>query len=139
LAHAAYLLAILGEPDEGIKFGRTAMRLNPHHPDWYLVFLSSALFTARQYPEALALRLRAPDAFIDSLFTLAAMLAHMGRLDEAKSWADKAVAKLAATPGGALAIAEFRAVQLLLDNNPHRRQEDRDHFSEGMRKAGVPG
>jgi hypothetical protein len=41
--------------------------------------------------------------------------------------------------GGALAIAEHRVVGLLLDNNPFCRQEDRDYFSEGMRKAGVPG
>jgi hypothetical protein len=44
-----------------------------------------------------------------------------------------------ATPGGALAIAEGRVVDLLLENNPYFREEDRSHFAEGMRKAGVPG
>ncbi|HTO65095.1 MAG TPA: adenylate/guanylate cyclase domain-containing protein [Bradyrhizobium sp.] len=139
LANAALLLAALGEPEEGVKLGKTALRLNPHHPDWYLGFLCIALFTARNYSEALAVRLRVPDAFIDSSFVAAAILAYLGRLDEAKRWADKAVARLAATPGGALAIAEGHVVELLLDNNPFCRQEDRDHFAEGMRKAGVPG
>jgi hypothetical protein len=63
----------------------------------------------------------------------------MGRLDEAKRWAEKGVTGLATTPGGALAIAEDRVVALLLDNSPFRRQEDRDLFAEGMRKAGVRG
>ena len=61
------------------------------------------------------------------------------RLDEARRWADKAIARLARTPGGALAIAGDRVVGLLLDNNPYCREEDRDHFAEGMRKAGIPG
>src|SRR5215510_11300473 len=40
LAHAAYLFSILGDLDRGIKYGRDALRLNPLHPDWYLVMLS---------------------------------------------------------------------------------------------------
>ena len=72
---------MIGEPEEAIKFGEAALRLNPHHPDWYFVFLSTAMFTARRYSEAHAVRSRAPDAFIDSPFFGATTLAHMGRLD----------------------------------------------------------
>ena len=139
LAHAAFLLAMLGESEEGIKFGTTALQLNPHHPDWYLALLNTPLFSVRRYQEALDLALRAPDAFVDTPFFCAAILAHLGRLDEAKRWAVRAIGRLATTRGGALAIAEGRVVELLLDNNPFRRQEDRDHFADGMRKAGVPG
>jgi hypothetical protein len=63
----------------------------------------------------------------------------MGRLDEAKRWAERAVARLSTTPAGASAVAEGRVVELLLENNPFCRQEDRDHFAEGMRQAGIPG
>jgi tetratricopeptide (TPR) repeat protein len=139
LANAAFLLAAIGEPTAGVECGETALRLNPHHPDWYLGFLTVALFVARDYPAALAVRLRAPDLFIDSGFFGAAILAHMGRLDEAKRWADKAVGRLSTTPGGASAVADGRVVALLLENNPFYRQEDRDHFADGMRQAGVPG
>jgi len=139
LASATYVLQALGEAEEAVQCGQTALRLNPHHPDWYLGYLSDALFTARRYPEALAFRVRAPSVMIDSHFFGAALLAHMGRLDEAKRWADTGMSRLAATPGGALAIAERRVVELLLENNPYCRQEDRDHFAEGMRKAGIPG
>jgi hypothetical protein len=139
LANAAFLLPFFGEPTVGVKYGETALRLNPHQPDWYFAFLSVALFAARDYPAALAFRLRAPDLFIDSTFFGAAILAHMGRLDEAKRWAERGVARLSATPAGAAAVAEGRVVELLLENNPFCRREDRDHFAEGMRRAGVPG
>lgn len=139
LANATILLAYLGEPEEGIKFGEAALRLNPRHPDWYLGYLAQALFAARRYDECLAVRVLVPDVFIDSTFSGAALFAQMGRLDEARQWADKGIARLATTPGGALAVADGRVVQALLYNNPFRRQEDRDHFADGMRKAGVPG
>jgi TolB-like protein len=139
LASAAYVLQSLGDPERAIDCAQTARTLNPHTPQWYLGYLSDALFTARRYPEALAIRLRAPGVMIDSPFYGAAILGQMGRLEEAKQWADVAISGLARTPGGALAISEGRVVDLLLENNPYRRKEDRDHFAEGMRKAGVPG
>jgi len=77
--------------------------------------------------------------FIDSSFLGAAVFAHVGMIDEAKRWAERGIARLAATPGGALAIAEGRIIQALLDVNPFRRQEDKDHFADGMRRAGIPG
>jgi TolB-like protein len=139
LANAAYFFAALGDPEYGIRLGRTALRLNPHHPDWYLGFIGFALFTARQYPEAYEMRMRAATAFVDSPFFTAATLAHMGRLEEAGRWAETAVATLASTPEGRIVVASGQVVQALVDNNPYRRQEDRDHFAEGMRRAGVPG
>jgi TolB-like protein/class 3 adenylate cyclase/Tfp pilus assembly protein PilF len=139
LANATYVLTALGEAGRAVECGQTALRLNPHRPDWYITYLSFALFTARRYAEALAFRVSARDVFIDSRFVEAAILTHLGRLDEARHSADVAMRRLAATPGGSLAIAECRVVELLLENNPYCRQEDRDHFAEGMRKAGIPG
>jgi adenylate cyclase len=139
LASAAYVLQAIGQPEEAVERAQTALRLNPHSPDWYVGYLSDALFTARRYAEALAARVRAPNVMIDSPFYGAAILGQMGRLDEAKRWTDIAMSKLAATPGGLVAISEGRVVELLLENNPYCRQEDRDHFADGMRRAGVPG
>jgi adenylate cyclase len=138
LAHAAYLLAMYGEADLAVTRGEAAIRLNPRHPDWYLALQGMALFAARRYPEALALREKVAEYFIDSTFIGAAILAHMGRLSEARQWAERAVTRLRARPGGPEQAAKG-CIQLILDNNPFRRQEDRDHFAEGMRKAGVPG
>ena len=138
LAHAAYLLAMYGEADLAVTKGEAAIRLNPRHPDWYLALQGMALFAARRYPEALAVREKVAEYFIDSTFIGAAILAHMGRLSEARQWAERAVTRLRARPGGPEQAAKG-CIQLILDNNPFRRQEDRDHFAEGMRKAGVPG
>jgi adenylate cyclase len=137
LANAAYLLTMYGEPDRAIALGETAFRLNPRYPDWYVGYLSTALLAARRYPEALAVRILAPDHFIDSTFIRAAILAHMDRPQRAHQWGDRAVERLSARPGSAGGVAKG-CVRLLLDNNPWRRQEDRDHFAEGMCKAGVP-
>jgi TolB-like protein len=136
LANASYLFAMLGEADEGVRCGETAVRLNPRHPDWYLGFYSTALFSARQYADALAVRVRAPDVWIDSPFFGAAILSYLDRPEEARKWAERAMARLKATPGGAAAAADG-CVQLLLGNNPWRSQEDRDHFVAGLRKAGL--
>lgn len=138
LADAAYLLAALGRPQDGIVSGRSALRLNPHHPDWYLGFLSDALFAARRYAEALDARVRAPDAFIDSSFFGAAIFAHLGRIDEARRWASTGIERLSTTPGGAVTVKEGRVIQRLLENNPYLRPEDRDHFANGLRRAAVP-
>lgn len=137
LANATYLLMVYGEPERAAQCGETAMRLNPRYPDWYASFQSTALFAARRYEEAFALRIRSPDYFIDSTFYGAAILVYLGRLDEARQWADRAVARLYAKPGWA-ERATKGCIPLLLENNPFRRPEDREHFAEGMRRAGVP-
>jgi TolB-like protein/class 3 adenylate cyclase/Tfp pilus assembly protein PilF len=139
LAHSAYVLQALGNAERAVDYAQTALTLNPHSPDWYLGYLCDALFTARRYAEALAVRLRAPGVMIASPFYGAAILGQMGRLEEAKQWVDIGMSGLERIPGGALAIAKGRVVELLLENNPYRRPEDRDHFAEGLRKAGVPG
>jgi TolB-like protein/Tfp pilus assembly protein PilF len=139
LANAAYFLPMIGEVEAGIRYGEAALKHNPRHPDWYLALTETGYFAAQNYERALELKNRAPDAFVDSRFTGAAILAHLGRLNEARSWVEKGMVRLATTPGGALAIAEGRVVELLLANNPWLRQADADRFVDGMRKAGVPG
>jgi len=139
LAHAGYFWSMIGDTDKALRFAEQALRINPHHPDWYLAFLCVALFTARRYVEAEAVRSRAPDTFIDSIFFRAANLSYLGRIDEAKRRAQRGIEGLAATPGGALAIAQGRVVDAILRNNPYCRSEDREHVAEGLRRAGVPG
>ncbi len=139
LANAGYIWSMVGDTGKAIPFAEKALRLNPHHPDWYVAFLCVALFTARRYAESDAVRSSAPETFIDSFFFAAANLAYLGRIDEANRRVQSGIEKLASTPGGALAISEGRIVETILRNNPYCRAEDRDHVANGMRKAGVPG
>ena len=138
LANSTWLLMIYGEPERAVELGKSAMKLNPRFPDWYASFLAAALFTARRFPEALEMRYKAPDHFVDSLFNYAALLAHMGQLDEAKQWAARAVTRLRERPGASSDTSKS-PIELLLQNNPYRRREDRELFESGMRLAGVPG
>jgi adenylate cyclase len=138
LANAIPILMFCGRGEEAVATGRSALELNPRHPDWYLGFLASACFVAKRYEEGMALRLRCPEPFIDSRFWGAATLALMGREDEAAVWAAEGMKKLLATPSAELA-KQRGAVQMLLDNNPLMLASDRERFALGMRKAGVPG
>jgi TolB-like protein/Tfp pilus assembly protein PilF len=139
LAHAGYIWSMIGDTEGAIRCAEKALLVNPHHPDWYIVFRATGLFTARRYAESYAFRSRAPEAFIDSIFFLAATLAYMERMDEARRRAQRAIEKLATTPGGALAIANGHVVKAVIANNPYCHREDEEHFAEGMRKAGIPG
>ena len=138
LANASYMLAAFGAAEDAIQCGRSAMRLNPRHPDWYPSFLSMALFTARRYAEAWELRSRVPNTFYDSLFLGAAMLAYLNRLEEAQTWGRRAVDRLKLRLGEST-LQTNNCIQLLLENNPYQRQEDSEHFAQGMRMAGIPG
>jgi adenylate cyclase len=96
------------------------------------------LFTAHRYEEAFALGRKLPDYFIDSTFFGAAMLVQLGRLDEARQWGERAVARFLQRTGG-VGEAKKTVIQFMLENNPYRRSEDQQHLADALRKAGVPG
>ena len=137
LAHASYMLAMYGDADAAVACAESAARLNPRLPDWYSPFHSTALFTAHRYEEAFELRRKQPDYFIDSTFFGSAMLAQLSRMDEARQWGERAVARLSQRLGDAK--AQKSPIQFMLENNPYRRPEDRQHLADALRKAGVPG
>ncbi len=87
LANAAYILAMYGESDEAVQCGKAALRLTPRHPDWYLGFMGTALFSARRYQEGIEVRGRSPDTFYDSRFFGASMLARLGRFRRSQAMA----------------------------------------------------
>jgi len=138
LANCVYLLMANGDHEEALRVGLVANALNPHHPEWYDSFISSTLFYQRRFEEAMVYRQHATDTFYDSVFLGAATLAHLGRMVEARAWADRAMRRLTKRLGEQV-IAERGAVALLIENNPFRCREDSELFAAGMRLAGVPG
>lgn len=46
-------LGMAGRPEEGISMAKTAIRLNPHYPPWYLLQLGSNYHQAWQNEEAI--------------------------------------------------------------------------------------
>ncbi len=74
-----------GRADEAVERMQTAIRLNPHHPDWYLWNLGWAQYFAEDYEGALA-SIEKMNSVPDRLRrTLAPILLRLGREDEART------------------------------------------------------
>jgi adenylate cyclase len=117
----------LGKPEEGADWVKTAMRLNPYHPERYWSHLGRALYGARRYQEAVEAfkRLAQPDhgqyAFITACY------AQLDDDEQARTSADE-VLKLA---------PDFSA-ETYTGSLPYQDQEDREHLRTGLAKAGLP-
>ncbi|MEA3411072.1 MAG: winged helix-turn-helix domain-containing tetratricopeptide repeat protein [Pseudomonadota bacterium] len=132
-ANAHVLLATLlyyaGRPEEGLKRIQEAMLLNPHHPYNYSFHLGQAYYILGRYPEAV-------DAFEKGIATnpaserlhvwQAAALARNGALDDA-AWESDQVLML---------NPEF-SWERMQETFPFKSPEDREHFLDGLRKAGL--
>src|SRR5262249_44571868 len=112
---------------EGIECARNGFRLNPHPPGSYYWPLGWAQYGAGRYEEA-AETLRNKSARGPGVRRiLAAALAQLGRLAEAKEEARKFL----------LEFPNFSAQQWGR-TQPFRNDADRQHFIEGYVKAGLP-
>lgn len=114
------------------------MRLNPVHPKIYNLVLGNALYFTGQYQEAL--REFDCGGGVDSLndANLAATYGQLGRINEARDAANRFVEAARgqlerdgeAVPASDLALTEPKLSRF-------RRQVDRDHYLDGLRKAGL--
>jgi adenylate cyclase len=122
------LLTWLGRPEEGIEWIRKAMRLNPYHPERFWSHLGRAQFTARAYADAIQSfsRMTAPDHTHHAF--LAASGAHMGDNVAAAAHAREVLAKEPAF-----------SVESYLATLHYKQDADREHYREGLLKAGLPG
>jgi TolB-like protein len=121
------LMTLGGQPADSIELVRKALRLNPHPPGWYYWQLGQAQYAVRDY-EAAVQTLRRPETYrTTSRRLLAASLAQLGRLEEARSEAD-----LFMMSNPNFTIRHWSASQ------PFRDEDLRRHFSEGYRMAGLP-
>jgi adenylate cyclase len=121
------LLTWLGRPEEGSEWIRRAMRLNPYHPERYWNHLGRAQYTARSYAEAIESfsRITRPD-YTHHAF-LAAAAAQLGNNTAAKAHAEEVIAL---EPG-------FTARRYLATLH-YKHAADREHYREGLIKAGLP-
>ncbi|MBZ9738060.1 MULTISPECIES: winged helix-turn-helix domain-containing tetratricopeptide repeat protein [unclassified Mesorhizobium] len=126
-ATLADITTLAGRVEEGLEQIRKAFRLNPFPASWYYLTLGQAQYAAREYEAAIETLRRDETYRTSSRRFLAASLAQLGRLDEARA-----------------------EVELFLVGNPHfttshwvwtepfRDDATRDHFVDGFRKAGLP-
>jgi TolB-like protein len=121
------LTTLGGRPAEGIEQVRKALRLNPHPPGWYYWQLGQAQYATGDY-EAAVQTLRRPETYrTTSRRLLAASLAQLGRLEEAR-WE----AELFMMSNPQFTIRRWSATQ------PFRDETIREHFMDGYQKAGLP-
>ncbi|MFQ5786311.1 MAG: BTAD domain-containing putative transcriptional regulator, partial [Alphaproteobacteria bacterium] len=120
LAHLALALPLLGDPDEGIAAGETALRLDPYHPDWYLASLGIAYFVGRRYEAAVAAMERVPDVFCDTRAYLAAAYAFAGRPGMARAHRDASLDRFRIKTREEPGLAAMTCHEWLLDINPYR-------------------
>ena len=116
-----------GLMDEAVVVGRNAFRLNPHPPPYYHWLFGWVLYGARHYQEVVDTLSRAEAHAVGALRILAAALAQLGRMEEARDTARRFLA----------AVPDF-TIGSWLESMPFRKPEDAAHFIEGYRKAGLP-
>lgn len=121
------IAVLAGRVEEGLEHIRKAFRLNPFPAGWYYLALGQAQYAARDYEAAVETLRRDETYRTSSRRFLAASLAQLGRLDEART-----------------------EVELFLVANPHfttrhwaatepfRDAATLEHFVDGYRKAGLP-
>ena len=129
LAQAAWLLTRAGEPERSLELMERAIRLNPHHPDWYGGAIRETYFHNRRYEETIAVsRTRLyPDPIWDPLYR-AMSYAQLG-LEEEASLEVKQVF---------VDQPDYSAEKWLNDTGTYSRDVELNLFLDSNRKAGLP-
>src|SRR6185312_5581744 len=136
----ANILVYWGRWREALTWIDTAKRLNPIPPNLYHWYHALALYSARQYEQAIgALReMRSLDRWSHGL--LAACYAQIERLDEARSELDAFVGERERELKERGVVPQRSHLDLALSRaDRYRNSSDREHFLEGLRKAGLTG
>lgn len=126
LADSIDPLVYSGRAEEGVARMKAAIRLNPHHQDWYLWNLGWAQYFAQDYEDALASIEKMNEVPNQLKRTLAPILLRLGREDEAR-----------------VVIGEFLESNPTYDiqeasSAPFTDQNYLNHWLDDLRKLGVP-
>jgi adenylate cyclase len=123
----AETLTFAGRPGEAIELVEGAQRLNPAAPRWYAWFLGAALYVARRYDDAVAALVKGRPPGAMTYRWLAACYGQLGREADAQA---AAAEYLKRTPG--FSVANHLEATLF------QQAADREHYLDGLRKAGLP-
>jgi TolB-like protein/Tfp pilus assembly protein PilF len=123
----ADLEVLEGRPEDAVRDGRQAFRLNPHPPSYYFWLFSWILYAARRYEEVVETFSHDNARAIGSQRLLAGALAQLGRIDEAREVARQFL----------IAMPQF-TIGSWAKSLPIRDPCNLQHFVEGYLKAGLP-
>jgi tetratricopeptide (TPR) repeat protein len=124
------VLCLGGRSEEALTEIEFAMRLNPHHPPLALHMIGRALLTLRRYGDALPHIERLVGTMpsnTNARAMLAACYAALDRIDDARTMIEE-IAKISPT-------YSLREIPV---RTPYKLEEDREHYLDLLRKAGLP-
>jgi len=121
------ITVLAGRIGEGLEHIRRAFRLNPFPASWYYLVLGQAQYAAGEYEAAVETLRRDETYRTSSRRFLAASLAQLGRLEEAR-----AEAELFLVGNSDFTTSHWTATE------PFRDAATLAHFVGGFRKAGLP-
>jgi tetratricopeptide (TPR) repeat protein len=127
LADFADFLVYCGRAEEALKHCQRAIRLNPNCPDWYWWNLGFTYFHLGRYKEALE-SLEHMTSLDQAGRLLAAVYAHLGRLNEARFEAEEFM-----KVNPQFSISEWARTE------PYTDVKELQLYISGLRKAGLPG
>jgi TolB-like protein/Tfp pilus assembly protein PilF len=124
-----WCLSFSGRPEEGLAMALKAIKLNPHHPDWYIFQLAQLQFNARKYGDAIKAtrRLREVDATIVQAYLAASYAALDYRAD-----AERAIMRLLQLDPVA-SVERYTSPEMAT----YRLDADLRHFRDCLSKAGL--
>jgi tetratricopeptide (TPR) repeat protein len=129
--------ALLGEAELAAELGDRALALNPLCPPWWRYYASVPYFVMQDYQRATELGLQTPIIVTDGPAYLAASFAYAGDVARAKSHLNDFQEVFVARITNGRPAQPGEAMRWLLHVNPYRRDEDLQHFAEGVRLAGM--
>ena len=137
LATAALSWCFLGEHEHAEKMARNAIDLHPSPPEWYYGGLAITLFMQGAIEEARLIREKAPHAYFDTLFFLAAGHAMAGRQDRAREYAAAFETRFQTLVLRGRAAAPGEIKDWIRHANPFRRKADIERLEEAMTLVGL--
>lgn len=127
LATYAQMLTYAGQNGEAREWIEDAMRRNPHYPGWYASALSAILYLQKDYEAAITSLDKLGKLAIWDRRILAASNAQLERNVEAEK---QVTAILEINPSFSLTTFKSKL--------NYRRDTDKNHFLDGLKKAGLP-
>jgi adenylate cyclase len=118
----------LGDPEKALSYFREARALDPFfEPSWLWPITGVAHFMARQYVEAITVLERSSEAPYWAHLYMAASHAMLGHAERARHHAAET-----------LRLKPDFTIGRAIPRQPLRRDSDRTHLIEALRKAGLP-
>ena len=121
------VMTVRGRPEDALGWHEKAIRLNPFHPPYYDLGLGKALYLVRRYEEAIHAYTRIPGSNLSIRVQLAACYAYAEQMAEARAHVAQLLEEQPTLGADDYAQRDFA----------FERAEDREHFREGLIKAGL--